>query len=103
MIFDSENPYVLNSQYFSNVTTLTYDQTLLSTVTFLINTFCFLFGISLNFLLIFLILKKTPKVFKDYSHLIFICTLVDLLYIIINFLTQFVSIFVFFKFGSCFL
>lgn len=93
MFFDPENPYVLNSNYFANVTNLTYEDTLLSTIHFSINLFCFIFGVALNFLLIYLVLKKTPVVFKEYSQLVLICSFIDLFFTTLNFLVQFVSCF----------
>lgn len=90
--YNPENPYIIDSNYYSNVTNLTFDQTPLSTYHFLINLIFFILGLFVGCLLIFLILTKTEKAFKAYSHLILICASVDLFYTVFLFLTQYVRV-----------
>lgn len=91
MSFNLENPRVFNPNYFTNVTNLSYKDTPLSTIYLIAETLIFTLSISTNLLLIFLILKKTPKAFKEYSQLLFIGSFLNLFHALICFLTQLVS------------
>lgn len=90
-MYNPDNPYVINPYFYSNITTLHYNQTWLSTIHTLNNWIAFVLGLSTTLLLIYLIFKKTPKSFKDYSRLILLTAIVDLVYVVINFLIQVVS------------
>lgn len=84
-----ENPYVLNLNYFN--TSQSYDQTLLSKIHFGCNLFAFIFGCIICIILIFLTISKTQKIFKEYSRLLLLSVFIDLVYLFLNFVNQFVS------------
>lgn len=91
MLSDPENPRVFTPNYYANITNLSYNQTPLAIFHFAANTFIFTLSFTFNVLLIFLVLKKTPKAFKEYSQLLFISACINLLHSTTGFLTQFVS------------
>lgn len=86
---NSENPFVKDEFYFSNATA--YSETTISLAHKICNIAAFFIGMSLVGLLIFLIVFKTPRHFRPYSKMVFLCALTDSIILICDFLCQSVS------------
>jgi hypothetical protein len=91
-MYNPENPYVLNENYFENTTHVVYKET---TAYFIFNT---IFNVSAMVsllsigLLMFLVIAKTTKSFKSFSHVLFISALADIYVVFGHFLSQTVSL-----------
>lgn len=79
------------SYYFLNLTTLENDPEWLTALNLYCHWFAFTCGFIVCLILTYLTVKKTPKMFKVYSRLIFLSVFIELLFLIINFLSQPVS------------
>lgn len=90
MPYNPNNPYVINDHFFENVNNQSYDQTWTSTLNRLENLLATFLGISSSLLLMYLVLKQTPRQFKDFGRLILLCAALDFIYTVINFLAQLV-------------
>jgi hypothetical protein len=91
MSYNPENPYVLNANYFENITILAYEDTasyIIFRSSHIISTTLSLFAIGF---LIYLIVCKTHNSLKPYSRMLLICSITDLYYVLTHFLCQIVS------------
>lgn len=91
MSYNPENPYVLNANYFQNITNVTYQDT---GTFFIFRSLYFtstILSLCLLALLLYLIIYKTPNQLRPYSRMLLICAVIDLYVITIDFCCQSVS------------
>lgn len=90
-MYNPENPYVFNQNYFENTTHLAYNETVLyvfSRVSFALST---VFSVLLIGIVVLLVIFKSPKAFKPYSKVLLICSATDFYVVLANFLCQMVN------------
>lgn len=87
MAFNPNNPLVFNEHNFQNVTDVASNSNFYKIFHIYVAICTSLASFSIG-LLLFLIIKKTPKEFKNFSNVILICALTDLYVLIMDFLGQ---------------
>jgi hypothetical protein len=91
LMYNPENPYVFNENYFENTSHIIYKET----VSYIIFRASFAFSAILSLCLIGLILRcilvASPEALRPFSKMLFICALVDVYVIVIDFLCQMVT------------
>jgi hypothetical protein len=87
-----ENPYVFNERFFANVTTVPYEDSVFSLVHRTNNYAAAILGAASILLVLYLLLFQTPIHFKPFSKMLFLCTITDSFYLIVDLCIQTVSL-----------
>jgi hypothetical protein len=87
-VWNSENPYVYNPDYFSNITNRSFKQSTYALFHRLNNLMSAFFGFTVCIVLIYMILRRTPKYFRHYSRMLLLSVISDLYFLFGNFWTQ---------------